>query len=132
MSLTAKQETYCQERSNGTIQYEAYKIAYPKSLEWKRNAVDTQASILESNSKILERIEELNKPQEDLLESNRNKLIEMGLRASLGQLTEEESKLYNPQVLNNMLNKLLASKSDSKVNVVGLSLVDLIKAKSNG
>jgi len=59
MSLTDKQEKFVQELIKGKSQREAYKIAYPKSLKWKDSAIDTQASILLKNSKVLVRYEEL-------------------------------------------------------------------------
>ena len=57
--LTNKQEKYVQELIKGKTQREAYKIAYPVSKKWKLSAVDTQASILISNSKVLERYNSL-------------------------------------------------------------------------
>lgn len=53
--LTLKQEKFVQNLIDGMSQREAYKLAYPKSLKWKESAIDTQASILFKNSKVLER-----------------------------------------------------------------------------
>ena len=58
--LTDKQEKFVQELAKGKSQREAYRTAYPKSLKWKASAVDTQASILFNNSKVLERFREIN------------------------------------------------------------------------
>ena len=57
--LTEKQEKFVQELVKGKSQREAYKEAYEKSRLWKDTAVDTQASILFKNSKVLERYNEL-------------------------------------------------------------------------
>ena len=57
--LTEKQEKFIQELVKGKSQREAYKEAYEKSRLWKDTAVDTQASILFKNSKVLERYNEL-------------------------------------------------------------------------
>jgi phage terminase small subunit len=59
--LTEKQEKFVQELLKGKTQREAYYIAYPKSKKWKPSAVDTQASILLSKEKVLERYQELNR-----------------------------------------------------------------------
>jgi phage terminase small subunit len=58
--LTQQQEAFCQELVlNGGHQSDAYRKAYPKSLKWKDNAVNTQASILCANGKIQVRVSEL-------------------------------------------------------------------------
>ena len=115
--LTEKQEKYCQERANGKSQYDSYLIAYPKSQKWKRSSVDEVASKLERNVKIISRIAELRKPQEDLLESNRTGLIETSIKLAQGEMDEDKAKKINHAVLNKLLDKLLASKTETKSDV---------------
>lgn len=57
--LTSKQEKYVQNLIKGMSQREAYKDAYPTSKKWKETAIDSQASILFKNSKVLDRYNEL-------------------------------------------------------------------------
>lgn len=57
--MTPKQEKYCQARARGLSQRQAYREAYPASEKWKDSAVDSAASRLEANSKVLARLEEL-------------------------------------------------------------------------
>lgn len=57
--LTPQQEKFCQEVASGKNQSESYRIAYPKSLKWKEEAVWAQASLLMSNSMVSVRIAEL-------------------------------------------------------------------------
>lgn len=58
--LTPARETFCQQVVlNGGDKSAAYRIAYPKSLKWKDNAVNTQASILAKNSEVQVRVGEL-------------------------------------------------------------------------
>lgn len=57
--LTDKQEKFVQGLIAGKSQREAYRQAYPKSVNWADNAVDTQASILFKNSKVLDRYNEI-------------------------------------------------------------------------
>ncbi|MDR1421552.1 MAG: PBSX family phage terminase large subunit [Coriobacteriales bacterium] len=57
--LTINQELYCQARLEGKTQRVAYRVAYPRSVKWKEAAVDSQAAILEANSKVSQRLAEL-------------------------------------------------------------------------
>jgi phage terminase small subunit len=57
--LTDKREKYVQELIKGRSQREAYRIAFPSSVKWTDAAVDTQASILFADSKVIERYNEL-------------------------------------------------------------------------
>ena len=59
--LTNRQEKFVQELVKGKSQREAYKIAYPASLKWKENTVDSRASVLMRNEKVSKRYEELKK-----------------------------------------------------------------------
>ena len=52
-------EDYVQARAKGLSQRKAYREAYPKSVNWKDNTVDSKASHLEKNDKILARYNEL-------------------------------------------------------------------------
>lgn len=58
--LTDQNEVFCQQiGTHGKKQFEAYQIAYPKSLEWKMSAVYTEASEMRALPKITRRIEEI-------------------------------------------------------------------------
>lgn len=57
--LTTPQEKYCQARARGLSQRQAYREAYPKSASWKDSSVDVNASKLEANAKVSQRLEEL-------------------------------------------------------------------------
>lgn len=52
--LTAKQEKYVQGLVAGLSQREAYRKAYPNSVKWKDSAVDSNASTLFKNAKVLQ------------------------------------------------------------------------------
>jgi hypothetical protein len=58
-NLNSQQELFCQQVASGKNQSEAYRNSYPKSQKWKEKAVWTQASILMSNSKVSNRVNEL-------------------------------------------------------------------------
>ena len=57
--LTQKQEKYVQELINGKSQRVAYREAYPSSRKWKDKNVDSRASNLLKNDKVLARYLEL-------------------------------------------------------------------------
>ena len=57
--LTDNQERFVQELIKGKSQREAYRIAYPKSLNWKDEVVDVNASKLFNSTKVLLRYNEL-------------------------------------------------------------------------
>lgn len=57
--LTQKQEKYVQELINGKSQRVAYREAYPSSRKWKDKNVDSRASNLLKNDKVLTRYLEL-------------------------------------------------------------------------
>lgn len=62
IKLSPQQEKFAQEIFSGKSQYEAYQIAYPTSTKWERNSVDSKASQLMSDVKMMQRLEELRKP----------------------------------------------------------------------
>lgn len=57
--LTPKQEQFIDCILAGKTQYESFITAYPKAKNWQRNTVDSRASVLMSNEKIVKRLEEL-------------------------------------------------------------------------
>jgi phage terminase small subunit len=59
VKLTQKQEQFIQELISGKSQREAYKQAYPNSVKWTDNAVDSRASRLLKTDKVLTRYKEL-------------------------------------------------------------------------
>lgn len=57
--LTAKQEKFVQGLVSGLSQRQAYIAAYPSAKKWKENNVDSNASQLFKNTKVLQRYNEL-------------------------------------------------------------------------
>ena len=54
-----RHETFAQEIALGKSQRKAYRSAFPKSVNWKDETVDSKASVLAKNDKVLARIKEL-------------------------------------------------------------------------
>lgn len=59
VKLTPKQEKFVDGILEGKTQYESYITAYPRAKKWKRNSVDSLASQLMQNTKIIQRLKEL-------------------------------------------------------------------------
>lgn len=55
----ARHEKFAQELVQGTSQRKAYRVAFPKSVKWKDETVDSKASNLAKNDKVLARVKEL-------------------------------------------------------------------------
>ena len=62
----ARHEKFAQELALGTTQRKAYRVAFPSSLKWKDETVDSKASALAKNDKVLARLKEL---QEEMAKS---------------------------------------------------------------
>lgn len=57
--LTIQQEKFCLKYHECGNASEAYKYAYPRSLKWKYDSLNCEASKLRNNTKVLQRIKEL-------------------------------------------------------------------------
>lgn len=55
----ARHEKFAQELALGTTQRKAYRVAFPSSLKWKDETVDSKASALAKSDKVLARLKEL-------------------------------------------------------------------------
>lgn len=74
--LTPKQEKFVQNLVNGMSQRQAYRDAFPNSVKWKDNVVDSKASTMFNDGKILERYNELiEKAQDDAIMSAKERMI---------------------------------------------------------
>jgi phage terminase small subunit len=62
MKLTAKQERFSIEYHRCGDASASYRIAYPKSLKWKDSSLYCESSKLLKNTKVIQRLAELNKP----------------------------------------------------------------------
>lgn len=58
-ALTSQQEKFAEGVANGKSQAEAYRAAYPKSQQWKQDAVWAQASRLMADSRVSTRVAEI-------------------------------------------------------------------------
>jgi len=57
-NLTQNQLLYIDARIEGLSQRQAYLKAYPKSIKWKNNSIDRQASVLEKTPKVCQSLKE--------------------------------------------------------------------------
>lgn len=83
MKLTQAQETFIINVHKGMSQYDAYLDAYPSARKWKRSTVDSRASELMNNGKIIVRYDELkDKVVERMLDT-----VEVNLKNVLQELS---------------------------------------------
>lgn len=75
IKLTPKQEKFVDGILCGKTQYEAYINAYPRAKNWKRNSVDSLASQLMQNTKIVQRLKELGWRDKTEVFITRNKML---------------------------------------------------------
>lgn len=75
-NLTPKQQKFVDNILQGKTQYESYLIAYPIAKNWQRNTVDSRASVLMTNKKIIKRLEEAGYKQEKKIMWTRQKALE--------------------------------------------------------
>lgn len=61
MSLTPQQEAFAQAVASGKSQSEAYRLAYPRSMNWKPETVWSRASEMMADGKVLGRVEAIRK-----------------------------------------------------------------------
>lgn len=91
MGLTPRQEKFAQEFILTGNASEAYRRAYPKSLKWKPETVNENASRLKGNSKVSARIEEL---RTEL--ATANAVTIESVKMELDEIKEMAMQLGNP------------------------------------
>lgn len=74
--LTVSQEKFVEGILEGKSQRQAYYVAYPRSKNWKENAVDSMASQLMGNTKVKQRLLELGWKDTKKIEWTRKKALE--------------------------------------------------------
>ena len=103
--LTTKQEKYVQGLVAGLSQRQAYIKAYPNARKWNDNSVDSRASNLLKNDKVLTRYNELMDEHKDKAlwtrEDSVNKLIWLIEKATVS--IEEHDEGYTRQATANAL-----------------------------
>ena len=73
--LTPKQERFVEEIAKGKSQRQAYLTAYPNSKNYQENTVDSRASVLMKNKKVIKRLDELRKIEENRIEWTRKRAL---------------------------------------------------------
>lgn len=117
-NLTINQEKFCHEfvlTGNGS---EAYRRAYPKSLEWKETAVACAGSKMLSRGNVSERIKELRGEVKKKFDISAERLLQEQARLALfdfRNIFDENGKLIDPK---NFPDDVAAAVSSIKVSRV--------------
>ena len=75
MALTPKQETFAAGIAEGLSQAEAYRRAFPRSLNWKDETVWKRASELAANGEVLGRVRELQQKAADANQVTTDRIV---------------------------------------------------------
>ena len=113
--LTPKEEVFVREIVKGRNQIDAYLTAYPESAGVSKKSLYYMSSYKAHRPKIVEKIEQLRKPIEDLLKEYQAEIIQTAINAALGKISD---KSINTAVLTKLLDKILATKTESKSETV--------------
>ncbi len=113
-----RQEAFIQEIVKGNSQRKAYRVAYPNSIKWKDEVVDSKASTLFNSGKVLERYQELLKKSEDdtiMSAVERKQWLSSIIKE---ELEKTDSKLKAIDILNKMdgeyINKVEVSRANDE------------------
>lgn len=94
MTLTAKQEAFAVGVVEGKTQAEAYRAAYPASINWKPETVWNNASKLMADTKVLARVNELRAEIAARNHVTQDELVHMARKAyALAEQREESSAM---------------------------------------
>lgn len=102
MLSNPRHEKYVQELMRGKSQRQAYIAAFPNSAKWKEATVDSRASELYRTSKVLGRLEELQKEAESEAVINRRQRMEILSDMALNAEEKTDSRIKAIDTLNKM------------------------------
>jgi phage terminase small subunit len=120
--LTPQQERFAQLVAEGIVYSEAYKEAYPKSVEWKGNAVYVESSKMMSNPNISLRVREL---QEATTKRNQVTLDEV-LNEMANWLRFNTKSIFNEDGTMKSLHEMTDEESSSIASYEVVELFDTI------
>lgn len=127
--LTPQQEIYARLIVEGKSQHQAYLEAYPKSNGWLASSVDCEASKLASNTKVIQRINEL-RSQLDIksIETVEKLICELNQVLSISFETKQIAPAVSAIMGKAKLLGLVVDKVETK-NLTSLTEENLLKAR---
>ena len=97
-----RHETFAQCLASGMSQRNAYRVAFPSSEKWKDETVDSKASVLAKNEKVLERLRELAEQSTTEAVMNATQRKEWLTQIIRSQDEKTQDKLKAVDILNRM------------------------------
>lgn len=97
-----RHEKFAQGLSSGMSQRNAYRAAFPSSEKWKDETVDSKASVLAKNEKVLERLRELAEKSTTEAVMNATQRKEWLTQIIRSQDEKTQDKLKAVDILNRM------------------------------
>ena len=131
----ARHEKFAQCIASGMSQRKAYRAAFPKSVNWKDETVDSKASVLSKNDKVVERLGELAKESSSkaVMTAKERKEWLTALIYKEGEDTKDRLKAID--ILNRMEGEYIEKVNiNGQVNnpMAGLTTEELKKLIENG
>lgn len=97
-----RHEKFAQGLASGMSQRNAYRVAFPNSKRWKDETVDSKASVLAKNEKVLERLRELAEQSTSEAVMNATQRKEWLTSIIRSEAEETKDKLKAVDILNRM------------------------------
>ncbi len=97
-----RHEKFAQGLASGMSQRNAYRAAFPNSKRWKDETVDSKASVLAKNEKVLERLRELAEQSTSKAVMNATQRKEWLTSIIRSEAEETKDKLKAVDILNRM------------------------------
>ena len=97
-----RHEKFAQCLAEGMSQRNAYRVAFPNSQKWKDETVDSKASVLAKNDKVLERLHELAERATSKAVMNATQRKEWLTSIIKNQTEETKDRLRAVDILNRM------------------------------
>lgn len=97
-----KEEAYCQARILGSSQRKAYKAAFPASIRWKPETVDSKASHLEATDKVKARLSELQREAVKQTLLTREQRQQLLCKIALNSAAKDRDRISALDILNKM------------------------------
>lgn len=90
-----RHETFCQEYLKRGNASEAFRVAYPRSVKWKPETVNSHASNLLKNGKVSARVEELQKEQQERCAITKDRVLSELGKVAFSNFADIYDKLVN-------------------------------------
>ena len=130
--LNKQREKFAQEVAFGRTLKEAYIIAYPKAKSYTDSKIRKLAAKLAQDENVARRVEYLRQPIEDYLKARATEIAETAYKYAMGEIPSKKKKKINEKMLMKLLDKTVATKTESKSDIKVAGIEDFIAKLEEG